>query len=409
MHKSFFTIAFILVSILKVHTSQWPQWRGPNRDGILPAVLAPPIWPEKPTLAWKQPLGEGYSSPVVDAGRVFVHSRQDPQEIVSAYDLASGKRLWTATYPAPFSKNQYATQAAKGPFSTPLVARGRVFTLGVTAVLSSFDVANGELKWRKDFSKEVDTSKLFTGTAMSPILAGGVLIVHVGDDTKGAFRAYDPATGAERWALTEHGPGYASPILLTVAGIQQIVTMTDSAVVAIDIASGQLLWSLPFPDDWHENVVTPVVAGDVLVISGTRKGTFGYRVEKTGGAWAARQLWHNTDLPMYLSSPVADGTFVYGFSNKRKGQLFCLDARTGTARWTTEGRAGPSASIASVGPNLVALTREGELLVVKRSPEKYEELRRYRVATAPVWAHPAFSAGTIVIRDVDSIAAWSLR
>jgi outer membrane protein assembly factor BamB len=245
---------------------------------------------------------------------------------------------------------------------------------------------------------------------MSPILAGGLLIVHVGDDSKGAFHAYDPASGVEKWSLPGHGPGYASPVAITVAATPQIVTMTDKAVVSVDVRRGTLLWSLPFPDEWNENIVTPVVAaGDVVVISGTRKGTFGYRIEKTGEAWAARQLWHNAELPMYMSTPVADGPFLYGFSNRRKGQLFCLDARTGKASWTTGGRAGTNASVVSAGANLVLVTTEGELIVARRDSERYEEVRRYRVSDSQIWAHPAFTPDSLVVRDLETVAVWSLR
>lgn len=387
--------------------AQWPQWRGPNRDGIVPASQTPKTWPAQPTLKWKQSIGEGYSSPVVSNGRIFVHSRTSPAEFVTAFDLAAGKQLWTARYEAPFTKSQYARQMSGGPFSTPLVSNGRVFTLGVTAILSSFDAATGELKWRKDYSKEVSTAKLFTGTAMSPLVDSGLLIVHVGDDTAGAFRAYDPMTGAEKWTLPGHGPGYASPVAVTVPGTsRQFVTMTDGAVVGVDVTSGRLLWSLPFPDEWHENVVTPVVAEDVLVISGTRKGTFGYRLTKSG---PPAQLWHNPDLAMYLSSPVADGAVIYGFSTRRKGQLFCLDARTGKARWTTEGRFAASASLVGAKPNLVVLTTDGELVVVKQSPDAFEEVRRFKVADSQTWAHPVVLGSELVIRSADSIAVWSLR
>jgi outer membrane protein assembly factor BamB len=399
---------FALALVTVAASAQWPQWRGPNRDGVVPATSVPSAWPEKLALKWRQAIGEGYSSPVVAAGRVFVHSRTDPDEIVSAFDLATGKPLWSARYPSAFTKNQYATAMSKGPFSTPLVADGRVFTLGVSAVLSSFDATTGELKWRKDWSKEIDTSKLFTGTAMSPIIDSGQLIVHVGDDSKGAFRAFDTLTGTEKWSLPGHGPGYASPIVRAISGTRQLITMTDKAVVAVDVTTGTLLWSIPFPDEWNENIVTPVVAGDFLVISGTRKGTFGYRIERTGATWTPKQAWNNTDLPMYMSSPVADGTLIYGFSNKRKGQLFCLDAATGTTKWTTEGRGGTNAAIQSAGDNLIVLTTDGELLVVKRSPAKYEELRRYKVADSQTWGHPVLLGRFVVIRDADSIALWGI-
>ncbi|MGB2717869.1 MAG: PQQ-binding-like beta-propeller repeat protein [Vicinamibacterales bacterium] len=405
MRRALVCLAFVCTS--HAASAQWAQWRGPNRDGIVPAVNVPAVWPKEPTLKWKQPIGEGYSSPVVENGLVFVHSRQDPQEIVTAFDLGSGKTVWSATYPAPFAKNPYASQMSKGPFSTPIVANGRLFTLGVTAVVSSFDAATGALKWRKDFSKSVDTAKLFTGTAMSPIIASGLLVVHLGDDRAGAFRAFDLETGVEKWSLPGHGPGYSSPVLIGSAA-SQFATLTDSAVVGVDIKTGKLLWSLPFPDEWHENVVTPVMAGNVLVISGTRKGTFGYRLEHAAGKWTPVQVWHNAELPMYLSTPVADGSMLFGFSNKRKGQLFCLDAKTGRAAWTSEGRVATNASLLSAGPNLVVLTTDGELIVVRRSTAKYEELRRYQLSSSPIWAHPVLLRDAIVVRDAESIAVWGL-
>src|SRR5688500_13827308 len=267
--------SLLLITAPIVLHAHWPQWRGPGGAAGVPAAAVPAAWPDKPAGRGPQPIGEGYSSPVVDAGRVFVHSRADPEEVVSALDLASGKSIWSAKYASAFSKNKYAASMAKGPFSTPVVWNGRVFTLGTSAVLSSFDAATGALRWRKDWSKEIDTSRLFTGTAMSPIVDGGLLIVHVGDDDGGAFRALEPATGDEKWTLPGHGPGYASPIVTAAGGVRHLVTMTDKAVVGIDAATGRQLWTIPFPDEWNENIVTPVVAGGVVIVSGTRKGTFG--------------------------------------------------------------------------------------------------------------------------------------
>ena len=395
--------AVIVLGSLAVVGAQWPQWRGPNRDGVVAAANVPAAWPAKPTLQWTQKAGEGYSTPVVSGGRVFVHSRQDPEEIVTALDLATGKPVWTQKYQSAFNKNKYANEMSKGPFSTPLVASGLVYTLGTSAVLSAFDEKTGAVKWRKDWSKEIDTSKLFTGTAMSPIIDSGLLIVHVGDDGAGAFRALDPATGAEKWNLPGHGPGYASPIVATLGGARQLITMTDKAIVGVGVPAGKELWQVPFPDEWNENIVTPAVAGDVLIVSGTRKGTFGYRVGKDG----ATQVWHNPDVPMYMSSPVVDGSTVYGFSNRRKGQLFALDALSGKVQWTTEGRGGQNASLQLAGENLLVLTTEGELIVVKRNPAKYEEVRRYDVAESQTWAQPVVLKNGVVIRSADAVAFWA--
>ena len=405
--------SLIVVTSAAAVSAQWPQWRGPHRDGVAAAANVPDAWPAAPSPKWRQPIGEGYSTPVVANGRIVVHGRQEPEEVVTALDLATGKTVWTAKYRSAFNKNQYASQMSKGPFSTPLVANGIVYTLGPSAVLSAFDEGTGALKWRKDWSKEIDTSKLFTGTAMSPIIDSGLLIVHVGDDTEGAFRALDPATGAEKWSLPGHGPGYASPVSQVITSANgrsesQITTMTDKAVVGVHTGTGRLLWQIPFPDEWNENIVTPVWGSDNLVIvSGTRKGTFGFRVQSAGGEWTATEVWHNPDLPMYMSSPILDGDFLYGFSSRRKGQLFCLEASTGKVRWATEGRGGGNASLVSAGPNLVVLTTEGDLLVVRKDPGKYEELHRYKVADEGTWAQPVILKNGIVIRDAASVAFWS--
>jgi outer membrane protein assembly factor BamB len=341
-------------------------------------------------------------------GRIFVHSRQDPDEVVTSLDLATGKPLWTVRYPSSFNKNKYAAEMSKGPFSTPLVAAGIVYTLGSTAVLSAFDANTGAVKWRKDWSKEIDTSKLFTGTAMSPIIDSGVLIVHVGDDTRGAFRAFDPLTGTEKWSLPGHGPGYASPVVASSGGVRQLITMTDKAVVGIDVANGRQLWEIAFPDDWNENIVTPAVAGDILIVSGKNRGTFGYLIAKSGAGVAPSQVWHNADVPMYMSSPVVDGgRYVYGFSHRRKGQIFCLDANSGKVTWSTEGRAGANASLQIAGSSLIVLTTEGDLLVARKNPEKYEELHRYKVADSGTWAQPVVLRNGVLVRNADSVVFWS--
>lgn len=402
-------ITAILLATLSIPlAAQWPQWRGPNRDGVVAKANVPAAWPEKLTPKWKQTVGEGYASPVVGGGRVYVHSRQDPEEIVTAFDLATGKPVWTQKYQSPFTKNQSATQISKGPFSTPLFANGRLYTLGSSAVLTAFDAASGKVLWKKDWSKEISTSKLFTGTSMSPILTDGLLIVHVGDDDAGAFRAFDPVSGAEKWSLPGHGPGYASPIVATFGGTRQIVTLTDKNVIGVEIATGKELWKIPFPDEYNENIVTPVIVGDMLVVSGTRKGTLGYKIAKAGATFTPTQAWQSAEGAMYMSSPVVDGTHIYGFSNRRKGQLFCLDATTGKVTWATEGRAGMNATLQSAGANLVVLTTEGELFVVKRNPAKYEEVRRYKVGDGQTWAQPVLLGKEIIVRDATTVSVLSL-
>ena len=404
-----FALALFVVTAAAIEAQEWGQWRGPARDGSVVAASLPASWPSSVKRVWRVEVGEGFSSPVVAGSRIIVHSRRDAEEIVTAIDLQSGKVRWQQKYQSPYAKNQYAVRMAKGPNSTPLVAGDRVFTLGATGVLSAWRLADGTLAWRKDYSPVVDTSKLFCGTAMSPMLEGGSLIVQVGSDVHGGrVLAIDPATGTERWTWKGPGPGYASPIALTASNVRQIVTMTQESIVGVDARSGGLLWSVPFTDEWHENIVTPIWTGSHLIVSGVRQGTQAYALSSAGGKWQAAPVWKNTDVTMYMSAPVfAEGT-LYGFSSKRKGQLVALNTATGAVRWATEGRAGDHASVLLAPAHVIFLTNAGDFIVAKRDPEKFVEQRRIEVAGGETWAVPALVPGGLVVRDAQGVMrlAW---
>jgi outer membrane protein assembly factor BamB len=226
-----YLLAAALITFGLTHSSaaqDWNQWRGPSRDAHVPGTSAPASWPDSLERTWRIELGEGYSSPVVSGSRVFVHSRRDPEELVTAINLANGEIVWQQKYPAPFKKNEYAVKMAKGPNSTPLVLDNRLFTLGVTGVLNVWDTATGKQLWSKDFSKSVDTSKLFCGTAVSPLVTAGLMVIQVGSDIHGGrIMALDPLSGVTKWEWSGPGPGYASPIVIDAEGTAQIVTLTN--------------------------------------------------------------------------------------------------------------------------------------------------------------------------------------
>src|SRR5215468_6955084 len=210
-HRKILSILFAAVAAIQTASAQdWAQWRGPNRDGVVKGFVAPAKWPEKLKLIWKTEVGSGYSSPVVSKDRAWIHARKGDEEVVSCLDLNTGKILWSKSYQVAFTKNQYAREMGKGPHSTPVLYDGKLYTLGVTAILSCFDAATGELKWRKEFGAP-DTSKMFCGTAFSPVVDQGNLIVYIGDDIKGgSMFALDPATGKDRWKWTGECPGPTS-------------------------------------------------------------------------------------------------------------------------------------------------------------------------------------------------------
>jgi outer membrane protein assembly factor BamB len=410
-----------VVTALSVSTSasaQWPQWRGPSRNGTV-AAASTPKWPASPQgwkRAWRVDVGEGYSSPVVSGGRVFVHSRRDPEEIVTAIDLATGKVAWQQKYATPFNKNQYATNMAKGPHATPLVVGDIVVTFGGVGIVSAWNAQTGALAWRKDYSASVDLSKLFTGTAASPLSEGGSVIVQVGSDIHGGrIIALDPKTGAERWTWKGKGPGYASPVAYTIGASRQIVTMTNGSIEGLDAKTGAALWSAPFPDEWHENIMTPIWTGTHLIVSGIRAGTRAYTLRPFDGAqgkqragqWQAAEAWKNADVAWYMSTPVLAEGVLYGLSVKKKGQIVAVDAATGALKWSTDGRAADHASILLTPAHVLILTTGGELVLAKRSPAKYEEERRYKVADSATWAVPALLPDGLIVRDASGVVRLS--
>jgi len=394
-------VLFTVVTSGAVLVAQdWPQWRGPSRDGAVAAANVPSAWPASFSRAWRTDVGEGYASPIVSGGRVFVHSRTDPQEVVTALDLATGAIVWQQRYAASFNKNSYATSMAKGPNATPLAAGGRVFTLGVTGILTAWDAATGRQVWRQDYSSRIDTSKLFCGTAASPLLVSGALVVQVGSDTKGGqMFALDPATGAIRWTWTGLGPGYASPVVIDAGGTAQIVTLTEGSIVSLDPANGKQLWSAPFPDDWHENIVTPVWTGTHLVVSAQRQGTHAYVIGKTG----ATQAWRNAAVTMYMSTPVTGDGLIYGLSSKQRGQFVALDAKTGDLKWSTGGREGEHASFLLTPAHLVVLVNGGDLIVARRGSAAFVSEKRYTVAESPTWAMPVLLGRDLIVRDATGV------
>ena len=388
---------------------RWQQWRGPSRTGVLTPDEAPVMWPATLKKQWSTPVGEGYSSPIVADGRVYVHARRDPEETVSAIDLAAGTMVWSRTYQAPVEKNPYAKQMAKGPYATPLLADGRLFTLGTTATLTAWNATTGALVWRRDFSARIDTSKLFCGTATSPLMTTSGVVVHVGDDRGGTIMALDPATGKDKWSTSVAGPGYASPIEVTFGGRPQIITLTTKSVIGIDVATGALVWEFPFNDEWNENIVTPIPMPNGVIVSGVRQGTRRLSVTKTGSAFAVKEAWHTPDVAMYMSSPVLARGTVFGHSSKRKGQFVAVDPETGQLRWATEGRNATSAAVIAAGSHLVYLTTEGQMIVTAIDPSKYEDMRRYTVADSSTYAHPVVLRDRVLVRDQSALTSWTFK
>jgi outer membrane protein assembly factor BamB len=382
--------------------TDWPQWRGPRRDGSVGAAL-PAQWPEALKKRWETPVGTGHASPVVSGNRVVVIAREGDQEIVRALDMASGKEAWRAAYPAPYIVHPAAQSHGPGPKSTPAIAGGRVFTFGIGVILSAFDLASGRLLWRVPAPAVLPQY----GTATSPLVDGTSVIAHVGGEENGALTSFDAATGKPRWQWAGDGPGYGSPIIATFGGVRQVIAQTQKLLVGLNALNGAVLWQLPFTTDFDQNAFTPIVFQDLLINAGLDQPLTAIRPKLDGGKWIAETVWTNLQTPMLMSSPVLIGATIYGLTLRSKGQFVAIDAASGKMLWNTQGREGENASMLGSRSWLLASTTDGNLVVARANPQKYEEVRRYQIAQSALWAHPAITGNSIIIKDVDKVICWS--
>jgi len=387
----------------------WNQWRGPNRDGVVPAFTEPKAWPESLKSKWKVTVGIGHSSPVVVGGKIYLHSRQDEQEVVSCFDLSTGKLLWKDSYAVAYTMNPAATGHGKGPKSTPVVAGGKLYTLGITEILSCYDISKGTRLWRKDFSKEFKNTAPTFGTSMSPIVDRGLLIVHVGTAGQGALIAFDANTGAEKWRWAGDGPAYASPIVVVLGGMRQVVTQSQENIIGVAADTGKLLWKIPFTTAYVQNIVTPILYKDTLIFSGLDKGIFAVKLVKRGDEWATEQVWQNKEVALYMNSPILKGDLLFGMSHKNKGQYFCLNASTGKTLWTSEGRQGENAAMLMAGGIVFSLNNDADLILSSATGKEAQVLKKYHVADSPTWAHPVIVGRQVLIKDASTLALWSIE
>jgi outer membrane protein assembly factor BamB len=395
----------ILICASSIFAQDWPQWRGSNRDGKAEGFKAPAQWPDALKLRWKTPVGLGDATPALVGDTLYVFTRQSDDEVTTSLETVTGEELWTEKYAA-----QAVTRPADshpGPRSSPAVANGKVVTLGVGGVVSCLDATNGKLLWRKDpFPKIVP--RFFT--SYSPIIIGGMAIVHLGGPGNGAIIAYDLASGNEKWRWAGEGPDYGSPVLLTVGGTKQIVSPTEKSVVGISVADGKLLWQYPFPvARMAYNAFTPVVDKQTIFITGVGRGTKALKIEKQGDSFAANEIWSNPGLATQFNTPVLKDNLLFGLSNRNN--LYCIDAQTGKTDWTdgtARGKRG-FGSIVDAGSCLVVLSNDSELIFLKPDGKACSPIKSYKVSETPIYAHPVISGNRIFIKDQDTVTMFVIE
>lgn len=382
----------------------WRQWRGPNRDGAVASFREPASWPNKLIERWKVDVGTGYATPLLVGDRIYMFTRQGEEEVMTALDASSAKAIWRSSYPAPFKMNPATSSHGPGPKSTPAFANNRLFTLGMTGVVTAFDAQTGRRVWQKPAPP---VQPLFH-TAASPVVDGNLVIVHVGGHNDGALTAFDVATGDVRWRWNGDGPAYGSPLVFDLAGTRQVVTFTQENFVGVSLATGQLLWRRPYTTPSTTTSQTPILYKDTVIESGRGNGITAFRAVRRGNEWTTENIWHTDEVSVHMSDAVAINGVLFGLSHLNRGQYFALDLDTGQVLWKSDPRQAEHAAIARAGNTIFSLEDDGELVIVRHSRTKFEPIARYHVATSETWPQPAISGNRIFVKDVSSLTLWTV-
>lgn len=411
----------------------WSNWRGPQTWGLAPDVELPDAWPEDElSLVWEMPLGTGWSSPVVDQGRVFITDRQDGEERVLACDAATGQHLWEVRTPVDFDPHPVGRRHGNGPKATCAVSDGNVYSLGIAGMLQCIDAARGEVVWRIHLPAEfADPVPLASGAAFvngtenvivpigagqgaavplfgytgSPTIAGDRLILEVGGPRGGTLMAFDKQTGEVIWKALEEDVAYSSPVVATIAGVEQVIAMTGPRVVGLRASDGELLWSHPFQIQYNESISTPAVAPPYVLVTGDSRPLTALRIAERDGQLEQRVAWQNRDLSSYLSSMVVFEDHVYGMNDG--GEWACIRLSDGETVWR-DGNHGYYCTPVVADRQIVGLNELGELFVLAADPSGFRELAQYEVADTPTWTSPALVDGRLFLRSGAGLRCFEL-
>jgi outer membrane protein assembly factor BamB len=380
----------------------YPQWRGPNRDGGAGDFSAPKSWPEKLTRKWKVAVGEGYATPIVIGETVYAFTRSGGDEVMAAFNISDGKLRWRTPYPAPYSVSDATAAHGAGPKATPLFYQGKLFTLGVSGIVSAFDAAGGKLLWQKPAPKEHP----YFGTAVSPLGADGMVILHPGN--YGPLTAFDANTGAVKWTA-EGESTWASPVVVELEGVRQVVTMTGRSVIGVSVSEGAPLWQFPWKPARTPSAITPLQCGDMVIVASQGNPVAALKPSRRNGKWTVDVVWEAKEISLFLSNPVIVRDTLFGLSERSGGQFFALDAKTGKTLWLGQRREATNTAVVKAGDLLFLLNDDAELIVAKGDRESFKALARYKVADSATWAQPALTGNRIFIKDVSTLALWTLK
>jgi outer membrane protein assembly factor BamB len=383
-------------------SSYWTGFMGPSRDGRYGEMPIRTNWPSTGLpLLWKQPIGGGYASFAVADGKAFTIEQRRDQEVVAAYDVATGRELWTNKWDADFRE----PLGGDGPRATPVYDEGRLYVLGAEGELRCLDARTGGLVWRLNILQDNGAENLQWGMAASPLVADGKVIVLPGGPSGKSVVAYDKLTGTSVWKVLDDPQAYTAPMMATIGGRRQLLVVSAQRAMGLAIEDGRLLWAYPWSTYNGINVAQPVVLSEnrLFLSASYDHGAAVVELTPTGDAFTATTVWKNNRMKNRFSTSVLYENHLYGLD---EGILACLDPLTGELKWKG-GRYGYG-SLVLAGGHLVVLSERGDLVLVKATPVRHEEVTSFSAIDGKTWNPPALSGGRLLVRNATEMAAFDI-
>jgi outer membrane protein assembly factor BamB len=380
--------------------ADWPGFRGPDRNGIIPGVQIETDWSKSsPVELWRRPIGPGWSSFAVHGNLLYTQEQRGEDEVVACYNATTGEPVWRHRDAARF----WESNAGAGPRATPTLSDGRVYTFGATGILNVLEAGDGAVVWSRNAASDTDSKVPYWGFSSSPLVVDDVVIVA----TAGTLVAYDLATGDPRWFGPAGGVSYSSPHLLTIDGVAQILLLNEAGATSVAPADGTLLWEHPWPGS---GIVQPALTadGDVLITALAASGGIGMRriaVAHGRGGWTTEERWTSIRLKPYFNDFVVHDSHAFGFDGSI---LACIDLEDGKRKWKG-GRYGQGQLVLLPDQDLLlVVTERGELALVAATPDQFSELARFPAIEGKTWNHPVIVGDVLLVRNGQEMAAFRL-
>ena len=383
----------------------WPEFRGPLRDAHLAGFTLNTDWAaHPPRLLWKHRVGPGWGSFAAAGGLLFTQEQRGTEEAVVCYRQDTGAELWSWSHPARFSDES----SGAGPRATPTLHDGKLYAQGATGLLVCLDAATGNLLWSTDIKAPTAGVMPTWGYASSPLLLAGNAIVFAGGKNGRGTAAFNASTGQLAWAAGNAGHSYSSAHYATLAGVEQVLMISEFGIESFDPAIGTVLWSHQWPTQ-VSRVVQPVILSDTDLLvaggTGTEQGTRRLRVTRQNAAWKVETLWTARNLRPYFNDGVALDNSFFGFDDAR---LSCLDLNTGTRLWSASAYGHGQVLLLAGQSLLLVQAVDGSVALVRAAPAACVEVARFPALEGKTWNHPVIAHGKLFVRNAQEAACYQL-